>query len=260
MEFSDANPVQIWPKEKASFNNKIEIGVEHKNFFQPFNFEDEIKLQGRDELLRGYKLTILDCANNVLHILDFTYEIVGSDYIYSVAFIPADLGITNERIKLRISYFATVLAGGVVNPLNTVSGNIEFNYDLFELEGVVENLMQEVEGTVEIVSEIGLNNNSLDIQITDVWVDGVAATLVSGSLPLGSGSGATMSTKITGASRSVQVFYTSIVPGQKIRVTDSYGNIFCQGSGSGSPLIFPGCIIDPEYPISVEAEDGNCPP
>lgn len=259
MEFSDANPVQLWPKEKASFNNKIEIGVEHKDYFQPFNFEDEIKLQGRDSVLRGYKLTILDCEGEILHILDFTSELVGSDYIYSVAFIPAVLGITNARIKLRVSYFSTVLAGGVTNYIQEVEGTVEFFYEVFTIEGAVENLLQEVdEGIINILTELGLSNNSLDIQITDVWVDGVAATLTAGSLPLGTGSGATMTTKQTGASQSVQVFYTSIVPDQKIIVTDSDGNVFCQSSNSGSPLIFPGCIINPGEPVSIEAADGNC--
>lgn len=265
ISISDAIPVQFWINGQPTFNEKLEPGIEPYKFYQLFNADDEIKLQFTDTEERIYKLTIFDCHGEQLAQLDFSVEEVEGLFIYSLEFNCEDQGITNDKVWLQISYFtyAYSVSGALTGLMKVVDGDVDFTpaAEVFEIEGDIVGLLKEVtDGLINILTVLGLSNNSLDIQITDVWVDGVAATLASGSLPLGTGSGATMTTKQTGSSQSVQVFYTSTIPDQHITVTDSDGNIFCQSSNSGSPLIFSGCVVNPGFPISIEAADGNCPP
>ena len=42
-KLSDALPVQFYLDGQPSFNEKIEQGIEHHCFFQPFNEDDPIK-------------------------------------------------------------------------------------------------------------------------------------------------------------------------------------------------------------------------
>lgn len=263
---SNALPIQFWTNGQQVFNEKVEPGMDRKPYFHPVNADDVQRIQFTDTVERTYKLTIFNCDDEEVEQLDFDVELVEGLYVYSLSFTfeQAGIEITNEGVWLQISYFEyqNNISGTVPNIMQQVSGELTSipPSEVFEISGEIENLMQEVSGNVNISVELGLSNNSLDIQITDVWVDGVAATLTSGSLPLGTGSGATMSTKQTGSSQSIQVFYTSTVPDQHITVTDSNGNIFCQSSNSGSPLIFSGCVVLPGFPISIDAADGNCPP
>jgi len=257
--------IKFWKQGEPSFNESVvqEAGVNAELFFAPHNSEDPERIQIHDTSdipQRLYQLKIYDDEGVVVDTLMFTHVLVGGDHLYDLQFKFEDLGLINGLYKLKIVSTETIIAGSVIDDGDTATGTLTFFLAEFEISGAVDDDGDEAIGDVEIVAGISLSNNSLDIQITNVAVEGVNATLQSGSLPLGTGSGATMSTKETGFAQDVEVFYTVTVAGQHISITDSDGNIQCQGSGVGSPMLFSGVIIKPELPISIDAADGACPP
>lgn len=96
IKISDALPVQFYLNGEPSFNEKIEQGVEHHCFFQPFNQDDPIGVQGVGE--DSYRLEVLDSLDARIALLDF--DRVGNTHFKS--FKPEDLSITNQKIKLNI--------------------------------------------------------------------------------------------------------------------------------------------------------------
>lgn len=101
ISISDAIPVQFWLNGVASFNQKIEPGIERHCFHQLFNADDEIKIQFTDTSGLIYELVILDEEGDELLTLGFTEVDPG---VYALSFIPEDQtpSITSEKIKLEI--------------------------------------------------------------------------------------------------------------------------------------------------------------
>lgn len=265
ISISDAIPVQFWINGQPTFNEKVEPGIEPYKFYQLFNADDEIKLQFTDTEERIYKLTIFNCEGEQLAQLDFTVEEVDGLFIYSLEFNCEDQGITNDKVWLQISYFtyAYSVSGALTGLMKVVDGDVDFTpaAEVFEIEGDVVGLLKEVTGTVEILAEIGLENSSLDISVTAVRVDGVNATITSGSLPNTSGN-TNFQTKKTGT-YNIAVDWNSSIAGQHITIIDSDGNSYCEGvdNGSGAGTVtFIGAVIKPELPITIQVADGVCPP
>lgn len=260
MTISDSTPIQWWEDDEETYNQKQICGVYNACFCNPFNCDDLIVDQFTDETGLNIYLVIYDTNNNELTRVQ--YEEVSSG-VYQVSFTPSELSpaicetVRFERVRLD---FAFGLSGALTDLLEEIEGEVTFipEAELFSIEGDVTDLLEQVDGIVNILTEIGLSNNSLDIQITNVEVQNVNATLVSGSLPLGTGSGATMSTKESGSAQDIEVHFTVTIAGQHITLTDSDGNIFCQNSGVGSPMLFSGCVVKPGFAISIEAADGTC--
>lgn len=73
VRYSDAQPVQFWPINCDTFNQKEVQGVFHKCFCQPFECDDEIVIQLSDSVQDAeYQLGIYDEDDNELRVLDFT--------------------------------------------------------------------------------------------------------------------------------------------------------------------------------------------
>lgn len=105
-----------------------------------------------------------------------------------------------------------------------------------------------------------LTNNSLDVQITAVDVDGSAATYVGGQpLPNTPGNGTSLCSTITGTV-DIRVSVTNSVPGQKITLCDSSGNCVCQNITGTGPSNYDWLDIpfNCTTAITILAEDGSC--
>lgn len=64
-KLSDALPVQFYLDGQPSFNEKIEQGIEHHCFFQPFNEDDPIKTQGYEDDASSQLLSTPDLWTNL---------------------------------------------------------------------------------------------------------------------------------------------------------------------------------------------------
>ena len=112
-------------------------------------------------------------------------------------------------------------------------------------------------------SYITITNGSLDIVISDVYINGVLATYVSGVYPNTTGNGTTL---LVPCSVTVPGTYTlsftrsNSVAGQHIIVTDSDFVETCQFFGSGgSEVTFTNVYITCENTTLIDAQDGACP-
>jgi hypothetical protein len=105
-----------------------------------------------------------------------------------------------------------------------------------------------------------LTNNSLDVDITAVDVDGSAATYVGGQpLPNEPGSGTSLCSTNTGTV-DIRVSVFNSVAGQKITLCDSNGTCVCQNiTGTGpSNYDWLDVVFNCETAITILAEDGSC--
>lgn len=98
MEISNANPIQWWLPEIASFNNKQEIGIEHKDYCMPFNLEDTVRDQFREETDLRIDLVGYDVDEEEALILNYEEIQTG---IYEVNFIPQDEDIEEQCLNFK---------------------------------------------------------------------------------------------------------------------------------------------------------------
>jgi len=72
VRYSDAQPIQFWPINCDTFNQKEVAGVFSKCFCQPFECDDPIVVQFTDTIQDAeYQLGIYDEDGNELRIIDF---------------------------------------------------------------------------------------------------------------------------------------------------------------------------------------------
>lgn len=103
IRLSNALPVQWWINGQPVYNEKIlnEPGIDRKYFFQIFNSSDPINTQfmvDEGEAANHY-LRIYDEDSNLLATLPFVSVAVN---VYYLSFVPEDLDITNDCVKLKI--------------------------------------------------------------------------------------------------------------------------------------------------------------
>jgi hypothetical protein len=104
-----------------------------------------------------------------------------------------------------------------------------------------------------------ITNISLDIQITNVTVNGVSATYVGGQpLPNTGGNGTNLCTTNTGTV-DVEVFYSAGVAGQNITLVDSNSITYCINTSVGSNSYnFTGIELNGSQCVTILASDGTC--
>jgi hypothetical protein len=110
---------------------------------------------------------------------------------------------------------------------------------------------------------INITNGSLDIVISDVYVNGIAAIYVGGVYPNTSGNGTTLklpcSITVPGT-YTVRFTKSNSVSGQHITVTDSDNVSTCQVYSVGSEAVsFDNVYFNCEVGIQIDAQDGSCP-
>jgi len=107
--------------------------------------------------------------------------------------------------------------------------------------------------------DLQVSNGSLDITVSNVSVNGVTATPITGSYPIPAGDTRQLDTTQIGTF-DITVTWSSSISGQNITVTDSNGTVQCQAAGNGSniTLTFPNCVVDGVTTVLIDPADGNC--
>lgn len=101
MTVSDANPVQFWPDYCDTYNETTVAGVHTSCWCQPFNCDDEIKIQVTDSALSPLSLVILGENGSTIATITFTQI---SARNHQASFTPNDYSICDEEISLEIRY------------------------------------------------------------------------------------------------------------------------------------------------------------
>jgi hypothetical protein len=105
---------------------------------------------------------------------------------------------------------------------------------------------------------ISVYNNSLDITVTDVYVNGTQATPI-GVWPNTTGNGGSLTIALVPGTYSVEVFHSCSVSGQKVSVLDSNSINQCSPISTGSSsTTFSGVAMDNIQCLLISAEDGAC--
>ncbi|MFN8989970.1 MAG: hypothetical protein ACK53Z_16250 [Betaproteobacteria bacterium] len=151
---SDANPIQFWPLGVPTYNEKPEPGVDHACYFKKWNAEDEIALQFYDTNDFNYQLEILDQAGTVLHTRAFTKSFVNGIYVFDTGFRWTDIGVDNAYVRAQIVVSFFDINGGVVDPIEAVSGTITNTVTAFNISGGVNDPVEAVAGTIETPYDI----------------------------------------------------------------------------------------------------------
>jgi hypothetical protein len=107
-------------------------------------------------------------------------------------------------------------------------------------------------------AQLDITNGSLDIQITSVSVNGVATSVIGGSLPNTSGNGTNLSTTQIGT-YTIEVNYSCSVSGQHITLTDSDLFSTCINTSTGSnTATFTTQVVATYTNVIIDAQDGTC--
>ena len=107
-------------------------------------------------------------------------------------------------------------------------------------------------------ANIDITNGSLDISISEVYVNAVLTSVVGGTMPNTTGNGTGLSTTQVGV-YDIVIFYSSGVAGQKITLTDSDNVSTCQNTlTGGNSMTFTGVKVATYQNVLIEAADGTC--
>ena len=103
MEISNALPVQFWLTGCATYNEHFPDGVHHKCFCAPWECDDEILIQFKDDPSQNFSLLVYDeSEENLLDTIAIDEVQVG---VYQLAYIPEGDGspdVCDTKIKLKI--------------------------------------------------------------------------------------------------------------------------------------------------------------
>lgn len=102
MTLSDALPVQFWQSGCKTYNETVPKGVHEKCFCAPWNCDDEIRIQFKEDLSpdADYYLLVKDSNSEYLANLIFSEISAG---IHSRSFSPETEGICDDVISLEIA-------------------------------------------------------------------------------------------------------------------------------------------------------------
>lgn len=107
MVSSDAQPVQFWPIECNTYNEQESAGVHHKCFCQPWQCDDEIKIQFTEtsdsspDTPDEFELSVRDESGNEILTLPLDVVDIGTRFVYSTSLIPDEISpeICNQFIQ-----------------------------------------------------------------------------------------------------------------------------------------------------------------
>jgi hypothetical protein len=102
MTISNSLPVQFWLNGEETFNQKVVCGITPVCFCQPFQCDDEIKIQFTDNIDVDYYLNIFDSENNELKMQIFESVLIGSQYLYSLEFTANDYSLCGKQVTFKI--------------------------------------------------------------------------------------------------------------------------------------------------------------
>lgn len=98
---ADAQPVQLWPVDCETYNEKEVCGVFASCFCQPFECDDEIKVQIYDDSGDSFVLRIVD--ENDSTISDIVMEEISSN-VHQASFIPSQYSpdVCDRKVQLKV--------------------------------------------------------------------------------------------------------------------------------------------------------------
>lgn len=257
MEISDSIPIQFWINGQETFNENPECGLTEVCFCQPFNYNDNIVLQFTDDSERDYGLRIYDVDGNILDELPFTVENINGVFVYSLEFTFQSISVQKVRLQIFYSYYSFSLTSGLTDLVETVSGTATFLPSAV-ITASITDLLETPSGFIATHASLGIENDSLDISITAVRVNGVTTIVTVGSLPNTSGNSTEVDTKETGT-QTIEIDWSASISGQHISMVDSNATYFCDDIGTGSGTVtFVGASVKPESQSTITASDGIC--
>jgi uncharacterized delta-60 repeat protein len=102
-------------------------------------------------------------------------------------------------------------------------------------------------------------NISLDIQIDQVYVNGILATVVGGVMPNEPGNGTNLCVYIPAGTYTVQIDYSCSVSGQKISILDSNSLNQCNPTSTGpNTMTFFNVVMNNGQCTTISPADGAC--
>jgi len=108
------------------------------------------------------------------------------------------------------------------------------------------------------IQYVYITNNSLDLPITAVEINGINVTYVSGiDFTINAGDSGTFTTNQFGT-YDIQVFYGHNSGGQRIEITASTPAVDCQNTNSTNDKITYNGLINSSNAIYINAYDGIC--
>jgi len=191
MTISNALPVQFWINGVETFNEKNICGVEPVCFCQPFNCDDEIRIQFQDITDKPYNLQVLDSNSNELNLISIPEVSSG---VYQIELIPENYGICDETIQLKIitssipilSSWTNETVGDDwnlgVNPSLTLSTAFDFSKSLTIPYVVVSGETYDFIYDLDITTSNIANLSSLSLVILDGGFSQVASYLIADEL------------------------------------------------------------------------------
>lgn len=161
---SDALPIKFWPSEERVFNKRREPGIDFKPYFQKIKNDQNIRLQFIDVVERDYRLTIYD--RNSVEVYQIPFDVVeGEGYFkYELAFTFSDLSLTNQKLRLKISYFENQINGAFEDLLESAAGTI-VNIVVHLIDGAFDDLLEGAAGTI-VQSQLdgfGVGEEEIDV-------------------------------------------------------------------------------------------------
>jgi hypothetical protein len=102
-------------------------------------------------------------------------------------------------------------------------------------------------------------NNSLDIFITQVRVDGLICSVTGGSLPNTPGNGTSLSVNLPPDFYDLEIAYNCAINGQKIEIVSPITGYACQNTSTGTGLITFNLVgFSSLTCLQIQASDGTC--
>lgn len=118
------------------------------------------------------------------------------------------------------------------------------------------------EEQVQRTVTININNTSLDVQITNVQINGSTDITFDVPYPIGPGGGQGATYIANWPDNSpinLQIYVQTSIPGQSLYVVDADGvHNQCYDPQSPSPLTFSAVVMNGPNPIRIVVEDGAC--
>lgn len=109
-------------------------------------------------------------------------------------------------------------------------------------------------------ADVYIYNNSLNVPVTGVTVNGVSVTYSSGAdFTVDAGESGAFTTNQTGNGLSIVVSYGSHISGQNIQIYDTgAGTVCCDLNGSSGTCTLSGAQVDGGFAIYIYVADGAC--
>lgn len=163
MTISNAQPIQFWIEGTDTFNEKIEPGIDFREFTPWFNFTDKIVAQYKGDT--GYFIGVFNCADVLLYSKQF--EEIESG-IWNVSFVPGDEGVVEELVRFKIfqSVFNPDFSGSILPWYNSGSGQV-WAFDA----GTAKSFGAGVTSSKDLIQDVNIPIGTYDFRIKFTGAD-----------------------------------------------------------------------------------------